>query len=93
MREIKTKDSKIYYKENDNTYKEVGRIHSINYTRDMNPLSFDYPIGFEITGNLYTDKVIDELNRVIRGDNTKRGKTFFSFFLFDFLLCLFYYVK
>lgn len=71
MGEIKTKDSKIYYKENDNTYKEVGRINSINYTREMNPLSFDYPIGFEITGNLYTDKVIDELNRVIRGDNTK----------------------
>lgn len=71
MGEIKTKDSKIYYKENDNTYKEVGRIHSINYTREMNPLSFNYPIGVEITGNLYTDKVIDELNRVIRGDNTK----------------------
>lgn len=71
MGEIKTKDSKIYYKENDNTYKEVGIIHSINYTREMNPLSFNYPIGVEITGNLYTDKVIDELNRVIRGDNTK----------------------
>ena len=71
MEEIKTKNSKIYYKDNDNTYREVGRVHSISYDRQINPFSLDYPIKFTVEGNLYTDKIIDELNRVIRGDNTK----------------------
>ena len=68
MEEIKTKNSKIYYKDNDNTYREVGRVHSISYDRQINPFSLDYPIKFTVEGNLYTDKIIDELNRVIRGD-------------------------